>query len=97
MVKLENILKVLGTGVAAEVRDRWVSSRKRLTRNDLLDLEHVLFAIQDDLEHRSGRKPGKDIQTLNDVRNVLLDECEINEQRDGMKWPGVERMRRRIT
>jgi hypothetical protein len=55
-----------------------------------------LFDVQNELEHAPGKRRNRDIATLNDIRNVLLDELEINEARSGMRWPAVERMRVRM-
>ncbi len=95
-MKLTQVLGVLKGTLADSVAERYSARARHLTRQDMIDLESVLFAIQDDLEHAPGRKRGADIQVLNDVRNVLLDAAEVNEVRPGAKHPHVERMRKKI-
>lgn len=95
-MKLNKILKVLPSEIADKISSNW-NRRGGLKRDDMLHLENILFTIQNELEHTKGKKKNQLITTLNDIRNVLLDELEINESRPGMRWPAVERMRARIT
>lgn len=93
-MKLQNIIHVLGK---ITVDTEGLRKTKKLTPADLVILEQRLFDVQNELEHAPGKKRNRDIATLNDIRNVLLDELEINEARPDMRWPAVERMRGRIS
>lgn len=95
-MRLSQVLSVLPTDLAADITEP--HHNKDMKRKEMVTLEQRLFEIQEGLEYSKavGRKRVQDIRTLNDIRNVILDELEINESRPGMRWPGVERMRERM-
>ena len=95
LMKLHDIMKVL-PDVGLDTTN--VRPTGELKRKDLVLLEQRLFEIQEGLEYKTGkgRRRERDIATLNDIRNVLLDQLEVNEARPGMQWKNVERMRSKI-
>lgn len=99
-MKLQDIIKVLPEELAPIVRDMIpgpIRHAKRLHKSEMVLLEKLLFEVQDKLEcEHKGRRPVRWIATLNDIRNVILDELEINNPRPHLRWPNVERMKKRM-
>jgi hypothetical protein len=62
-----------------------------LSHDGRIDLEAIIFAEENELEHRSPFHTH--VSVMRAVRNVLRDDTGENETRQGLRWPHVEAMR----
>ena len=95
-MKLSQVLQVLPSDLAADITEP--HHNRDMKRKEMVTLEQRLFEIQEGLEYSKavGRKRVQDIRTLNDIRNVILDELEVNDPHPHLRWPNVERMKKRM-
>lgn len=98
-IKLRCVLEQLPVDIRSNVRaklGKW-SEGVSLSAPKLEMLEKVIFEEQERLDYSRGKKRNVDILTLNDIRNVILDELEVNDPHPHLRWPNVERMKRKMT
>lgn len=100
-------LRPISTVFRQRIKAAFLLSHGRGPLNDerRIALESCIFAVQNDLEHRSPRHP--QVEVMNAVRNVLLDDVGSDTPgyvtTDGnevaspkLRWPHVEAMAARM-
>lgn len=85
-----------------QIRSLYLAKVSETTLNDERRkiLEDAIFAVENDLEHRSGPSHPQ-VVTMRAIRNVLLDDIPAekggNETWAHIRWPHVEAMAARIS
>lgn len=97
---LGSTLRFISGTYRRQIRTLYLATYTETTLNDerRKALENAIFAVENELEHRSPTHP--QVAIMRAVRNVLLDDIPAhlggNESRPGLRWPHVEAMAAKI-